>query len=328
MNNKKFLFSILFLFILSTPTWGQSIPDLPPPVYVPNYVELDRTTMDEVADAINRQNKAARMYAREIFDVIYKYLPYSVDRKMENDLQEQKRRLTKLLEKGSPRSHEDEMTAIQNEVREIISNGIIRQRQLNEEKQREREFINSINSLKKAVNKVDFRNKTLETINDFKYLDINQNRIKLETGKTGSFSAIQYPAGINSNNNFLLESFIQVLDFKPYKWDPSVGLIFGSDSKSNYFVFKINFIDKSIDVIRHNFGENSKELNKHPIQNLNKSSAGNKLSIYKRGAEIYFFINGEKVYQTNGLYMYGEFVGIYAEEGLNLSIPEFSMFKK
>lgn len=329
MLSKILSLILLTLFFINGSVIGQSIPKLESPVYVPNYNTLDQTTMDDIADAINRQNEAALIYSRKIFELIHEYLPHSIDDEMREGLSKQENQLKNLLKKGSPRSHVNEMTIIQNNIRRVISEGIIREREYVANQKENEEFNATLDDLRKPVNRkeLNFEDNSAETINTFENIEIKSNRLILQTGRIDGFSAIKYPAGIDSREDIFLESFIQVTDFKAYTWDPSVGIIFGSDLDSNFFIYKINFIDKSLDILGYNYGELSKITESVKVDNINRPKVGNKLSVYKKGNSFHFYLNDQKIYKTDGLHMYGEYIGIYSEAGLSLSILDFELFK-
>lgn len=139
--------------------------DLSPPTYIPSYNQIDVSTINNAARAINAQNDAALTFSREIFDVIHEYLPRSVDSQMRGELLYYNNKLEEYIEQ-SPRSKINQMNILLNGVRETINNGIERAKESHANALKlEDEFISNISSkidigmsdemLESSIDKID-----------------------------------------------------------------------------------------------------------------------------------------------------------------------------
>jgi len=127
--------------------------------------------------------------------------------------------------------------------------------------------------------------------------------------------------------DFYLEALIQVKEYQPLTWDPSPGIIFGSDNTENYHVMKMNFIDNSIDFLTYNFGSLSDNDYRFAVEQFNIPRTGNELALYKEGSTYYFFLNQELVFEADDLALYGHGIGLYVDSGLFLSVSNFQIYQ-
>lgn len=314
---------ILSAFIFSTHLdriVGQTIPKLDPPITIS--VEEDMTLEELQVATIN--------FAVQLSDVIARYQQFAIDETMSEQLSDATAELSFLISNGRLVERLPDLVLLQNWVRNIISDAIIYEKELLKNEEEIDAIFNNVHQLKQNVEPTEIitNKKNAALINSFEHIELFKNRLEIKTGTVESFSGIQFSKEFDKSADFYLETFIQLKDFSPLQWDPSLGLIFGSDSDTNFYVYKINFIDKSVDFIGHNFEDTPNISYNFPVANLNSPQIGNKLSVYRKGEVYHFFLNNELIFEVDRLYMYGKYIGIAAESGLHLSISDFKMYQK
>lgn len=299
---------------------GQTIPAMDPPITIS--IEEDFTYEELQVAAIN--------FASLLSDVINHYRQFAIDEVMTEQLSAATGELSFLISNGRLVENLPELLVLQNWVRNIITEAILYEQELLKNREEIDEIFKNILDLKQnsEKNEIVSNRKIAALINSFERIESFKDRLEIKTGNVETFSGIQYNTEFNRSTDFYLETFIQLKDFEPLKWDPSLGLIFGSDSNTNFYVYNINFIDKSVDFTGYNFGEISEFSYNFPVDNLNSPRTGNELSVYRKGQVYHFFLNNELIFEIDRLYMYGNFLGIYAESGLHLSVSNFNLYQE
>ncbi len=311
-----FIFCLCFLGELHS----QNIPELPPPL----------TLEIEDEDGYQSVEIAALNFVIRLTGLVYYYRQFAIDEQMERELLQLEKELENFLTRGDLVGNISRLPAIQNRFRIVILNSIQYQNARVEEAEKTKDLYERINQLKKAENPVPIVKSDQSPVifNRFEEIAYGEGRLDVRMGQSDTFSLIQFETDYLRTADFYLETLIQVKDYAPLKWNPSPGIIFGSDNAENYHVLKMNFIDKSIDFLTYNFGTLSENDYRFAVENLNNPRVGNELAIYKEGNITYFFLNQELIFEVDNLALYGHGTGLYVEPGLSLSVSNFHIFQR
>lgn len=321
MTTIKYL-GILVLLLLVCVTNGrsQSIPELPPPL----------TFEIEDEDGYEAVEIAALNFVIRLTGLVYYYRQFAIDEQMELELLQLESQLEQFLAQGDIVGNISQLPTIQNRFRIVILNSIQYQNARIEEAEKTKNLYERINELKESGNQIPVatNNKSPMIKSGFEQINYDDGRLEVKTGRSETFSAIQYDIDYLRTADFYLEVLIQVREYQPLTWDPSPGIIFGSNNTDNYHVIKMNFIDKSIDFLTFNFGNVSDDGYRFDVENINSPRAGNELAVYKEGSSIYFFLNQQLIFEADDLPLYGHGIGLYVDSGLFLSVSNFRIYQK
>lgn len=312
------------LFLLFMIGYGelssQTIPKLPPPLTL-------EISNDDGGEAVE---VAALNFIVRLTGLVYYYRQYAIDERMALELEQIENDLEDFLVKGDLLGNFSRLTTIQNRFRITVLNAISYEKELIAEEHKSENLFSRINEMKKTGKKVKIvrSNESPVIKNRFELIDYGENLLEVKTGWSETFSSILFEVDYLRTADFYMEALIQVKDYEPLKWDPSPGIIFGSGDTGNYYVFKINFINKSIDFLTYNFGSLSESDYRFPVEKLNGPRAGNELAVYKEGNVFYFFLNQKFIFEADDLALYGHNIGLYVESGLNLSVSNFNLYQK
>jgi hypothetical protein len=298
---------------------SQTIPELPPPL----------TLEIEDKDGYETVEVAALNFVIRLSGLVYYYKQFAIDEQMESELQQLENQLEEFLMRGDLVGNLSRLPAIQNKFRIVILNSIEYQKARMEEAEKTKNLFERINDLKKSGDQIPVvRNDKSPMIkNGFDEISYGDGRLEVKTGRSETFSSIQFNTDFLRTGDFYLEALIQVKEYQPLTWDPSPGIIFGSDNTENYHVMKMNFIDKSIDFLTYNFGSISDNDYRFAVERFNNPRTGNELALYKEGGTYYFFLNQELVFEADDLALYGHGIGLYVDSGLFLSVSNFQIYQ-
>lgn len=299
---------------------SQTIPKLPPPLIL----EIEEEASYGAVEV------AALNFMIRLTGLVYYYRQYAIDEQMERELQQLENQLEEFLAQGDLVGNISRLPAIQNRFRIVVLNSIEYQNARIAEAEKTKDLFGRINELKKTGNKLPVvkNNQSPVIKNGFDEISYGDGRLEIKTGRSETFSSIQFETDYLRTADFYLEALIQVKEYVPVTWDPSPGIIFGSDNTENYYVMKMNFIDKSVDFLTYNFGMLSVNDYRFAVEKFNSPRAGNELAVYKEGNSYYFFLNQELIFEADDLALYGHNMGLYVDSGLNLSVSNFQLFQK
>lgn len=299
--------------------WSQSIPELPAPL----------TFEIEDNDGYEAVEIAALNFVIRLSGLVYYYKQFAIDKQMESELQQLENQLEEFLIRGDLVGNISRLLAIQNKFRIVILNSIEYQNSQIEEAEKTKNLFESINVLKKSGDQIPVvrNDKSPKTKNGFDEISYGGGRLEVKTGRSEMFSSIEFNTDFLRTGDFYLEALIQVKEYQPFTWDPSPGIIFGSDNTENYHVMKMNFIDKSIDFLTYNFGSISDNDYRFAVERFNNPRTGNELALYKEGGTYYFFLNQELIFEADDLALYGHGIGLYVDSGLFLSVSNFHIYQ-
>jgi len=317
----KVLFILILLCLIGFEDgWSQTIPELPPP--------LTLEVNDE--DGYEAVEIAALNFVIRLSGLVYYYRHYAIDEQMERELTQLESDLEQFLAQGNLVGNISRLPVIQNRFRIAVLNSIQYQNARMEEAEKTRNLFERINDLKKSGDQIPVvrNNKSPMIKNIFDEISYGDGRLEVKTGRSETFSSIQFNTDYLRTADFYLEALIQVKEYQPLTWDPSPGIIFGSDNAENYHVMKVNFIDKSIDFLTYNFGSLSENDYRFPVQRFNNPRTGNELAVYKERGTYYFFLNQELMFEADDLALYGHGIGLYVDSGLSLSVSNFHIYQQ
>lgn len=317
---KKSIILLLLLLVCFTDGRTQTIPELPPPL------TLEISDENEYGSV----EIAALNFVIRLSGLVYYYKEFAIDEQMEQELQQLEAELERYLIQGDLVGNISRLPAIQNRFRIVILNSIQYQNARMEEAEKTKNLFERINNIKKTGNQISVvtNNKSPMIKNSFDQITYGDGRLDVKTGRSETFSSIQFDTDYLRTADYYLEALIQVKEYQPLTWDPSPGIIFGSDNTENYHVMKMNFIDKSIDFQTYNFGNLSEDEYRFDVEKFNSPRAGNELAIYKEGSTTYFFLNQELIFEADDLSLYGHGIGLYVDSGLFLSVSNFQVYQK
>jgi hypothetical protein len=317
---KKLVILVLLILVCFTNARSQSIPELPPPL----------TFEIEDEDGYEAVEIAALNFVIRLTGLVYYYRQFAIDEQMEIELTELEKDLEQFLAEGNLVGNISELTVIQNKFRITILNSIQYQNARMAEAEKTKNLFERINNLKKTGSQIPVVTNTKSPVikNGFDQITYGDGRLEVKTGRSDTFSSIQYDTDYLRTADFYFEALIQVKEYQPLTWDPSPGIIFGSDNADNYHVLKMNFIDKSIDFLTYNFGNVIGDEYRFDVERFNSPRAGNELAVYKEGTTTYFFLNQELILEADDLPLYGHGIGLYVDSGLFLSVSNFHIYQK
>jgi hypothetical protein len=299
---------------------SQTIPKLPPP--------LTLEVSDD--DGYESLEVSALNFVIRLTGLVYYYQQYAFDEQMALELERIENDLEELLMAGDLVVNIARLTTIQNRFRITVLNAISYENELIAEEEKSDDLFSRINEIKRTGNRVNISSSNQSPVikNGFEQIEYAEDRIEVKTGRSETFSSILFDTDYLRTADFYLEALIQVKEYEPLIWDPSPGIIFGSGSDDNYHVFKMNFIDKSVDFLTYNFGNLAKPDYRFAIEKFNSPRTGNELAVYKEGNTFYFFLNQELILEADDLALYGHNMGLYVDSGLNLSVSNFYLYQK
>jgi len=320
MKQLKALPILLILYLLGfADGLSQTIPELPPP--------LTMEISDE--DGYESVEIAALNFVIRLTGLVYYYRQYAIDEQMERELAQLEYDLEQFLAEGDIVGNISRLPAIQNKFRIMVLNSIEYQNARINDAEKTKDLFSRINDLKRTGNKLPVvrNNKSPMIKNGFEQISYGDGRLDVRTGRSETFSLIHFDTDYLRTADFYLEALIQVKEYKPLTWDPSPGVIFGSDTAENYHVVKMNFIDKSVDFLTYNFGTLSENDYRFSVERFNNPRTGNELAVYKEGTTYYFFLNQELIFEADDLALYGHGIGLYVDSGLFLSVSNYHIYQ-
>ena len=299
---------------------SQTLPELQPPI----------TLHIQDPEAPQAMEQAAFNFAVRLSALIYLYQGWIEDESIKRQLASHDQFLTILISRGELSEHVGQMDFIQQNVRRIIREAIEQEREWLEDQQERELFDSEIQQLRERSEPLDiFRDHLgfLQGETEFQRFEILENRTLMVTGESEQASEIHFETEFIPDNDFYLQIHFQLTDYRPLVWNPSSGLIFGSDGGDNYYLLKINSIENGIDFQAVNDGRSDDMDLFFPVENLNVLRAGNELGVYRRKNLIYMFLNKELIFEASSLPLYGKYIGIYADPGLELSVIRFHLYQ-
>ncbi|TVQ68095.1 MAG: hypothetical protein EA360_00690 [Balneolaceae bacterium] len=319
MKIKTFLI-VCVLILEVAPVQSQTLPALQPPF----------TLEIENPEDIQALEQAAFAFAVRLSALIYLYQGLIEDESFRRQLTSHDQYLTILLRRGNLTGSLDQMAIIQQNVRNIITEAIELERQLLLDLEERELFDREIQLLREYAEPIDLireHSGYLQNESEFERFETSDFGTRLQTGESETASEIHFQTDFIPDNDFYLQVQFQLVSYRPLVWNPSAGLIFGSDGGENYYLLKLNVIEQGIDFQAVNFGS-SDDLNLFfPVENLNLQRAGNELGVYRRGDMYYLFLNKELIFDARTLPLYGNYVGIYADPGMEISVARFHLYQ-
>lgn len=256
---------------------SQTIPKLPSPLTL----EISDDEGEETVEV------AALNFIIRLTGLVYYYRQYAIDEQMAVELEQIENDLEDFLLRRDLVGNLPLLTTIQNRFRIIVLNAISYENELLAEEVKSDDLFSRINDIKKTGSKVRIVNRNQSPVikNGFDEISYGDGRLDVKTGRSETFSSIQFETDYLRTADFYLEALIQVKEYVPVTWDPSPGIIFGSDNTENYYVMKMNFIDKSVDFLTYNFGMLSVNDYRFAVEKFNSPRAG-KMSLPSIKKEI------------------------------------------
>lgn len=90
----------------------------------------------------------------------------------------------------------------------------------------------------------------------------------------------------------------------------------------------MNAIENGIHFLAVNDGRSDEIDLFFPVDNLNAQRAGNELGVYRRGSMLYIFLNKELIFDAESLPLYGNFIGLYADPGMEVAVRRFYLYQR